>query len=207
MSGGAYPIAVGTFLRPAKALLGGVSPTDVSTPHSLKQIRRSRGAHRWHLKLTYGPCTKDEWNPIAAFLDEQLGQFGKFTIVVPGKELPRGGVGGATLVDGSQVAGALSVNLKGLPNTIAGVFKAGDIIKFAGHLKVYEITRDANSNGVGKATVFINCPLLTGPADGEAVTWSNVPMNVALVSDTLDRDYGGGLVNQGFEVQLIEDPF
>lgn len=203
MSGGAYPLT----MRPAKVLMESVSPTFVSTSHSLKQIRRSRGAQRWHLKLTYGPMVRDEWNPLVAFIDEQQGQFGKFSIVVPGLEAPRGGVIGATLVDGSQVAGALSVNLKSLPVGVNGVFKAGDIIKFASHLKVYEITRDANSNGAGKAAVFINCPLLTGPADGEAVTYANVPMNVALLADTFDREFRGGKVCDGFEVEMIEDPF
>jgi hypothetical protein len=207
VSGGTYPIAVGTFLRPAKVLIESVSPSFVSTPHSLKQIRRSRGAHRWHLKITYGPCTKDEWNAVVAFLDEQQGQYGKFSIVVPGKEAPRGGVSGATQVNGAQAAGALSVNLKNLPLTINGVFKAGDLVKFAGHLKVYEITRDANSNGAGQAAVFINCPVLSAIADAEAVTYANVPMNVALIADTLDREYGGGGVNQGFQIELIEDPY
>ncbi len=203
MSGGTYPLT----MRPARVAPSSVSPSFVSTPHSLKQIRRSRGAHRWKLKLTYGPMVKDEWNPIVAFLDEQQGQFGKFTIVWPGKEVPRGIVSGAIQVDLAQAAGASSINLKGFGATLTGVFKAGDIIKFAGHLKVYQVTRDANSNAAGKASVFINCPLLTALADLEAITYASVPMNVACVADTIDREYKGGLVNPGFQVELIEDPY
>lgn len=203
MSGGTYPLA----MRPARVTPSSFSPTLVSTPHSLRQIRRSRGAHRWRLKLTYGPMTRAEWSPIVGFIDEQQGQFGKFTLVWPGMEAPRGVVSGAIQVDGAQAAGALSVNLKGFGVGLAGVFKAGDIIKFAGHLKVYEITRDANSDGAGKAAVFINCPLLAALANNDAVTYANVPLNVALISDTFDREYKGGLVCSGFEVQLIEDPF
>lgn len=203
MSGGAYPLA----FRPAKVMATSFAPSEVSTPHSLKQIRRSQGAHRWKMRLTYGPMVKTEWNPIVAFLDEQQGQFGKFTIVWPGKEAPRGIVSGAIQVNGAQAAGAQSINLKGFGATLTGVFKAGDVVKFASHLKVYEVTRDANSDAAGLAAVFINCPLLTGVADLEAVTYANVPMNVACIADTIDREYKGGLVCDGFQVDLIEDPY
>src|SRR5258708_23711123 len=104
---------------------------------------------------------KDEWNPMVAFLDEQQGQFGKFTIVWPGKEVPRGIVSGAIQVDLAQAAGASSINLKGFGATLTGVFKAGDIIKFAGHLKVYPVTLDAHSHAPVKHSRFINCPVLT----------------------------------------------
>jgi len=185
----------------------GFSPTFVSTPHSLKQQRRSRGAQRWRLKYIYGPMVRAEYSPIVGFIDEQLGQFEKFTTVIAGKENPLGAVSGATQVDGAQAAGVLSVNLKNLPATINGVFKAFDLITFAGHLKVYEITRDANSNGAGQATVFINAPLFTAVANLEAVTWQNVAMKVALISDSFDRPWKGGLVCPGFEVEMIEDPY
>src|SRR6266545_5741655 len=107
---GAYPLA----FRPSKVLLRTLSPTFVSISHSLKRVARARGAQRWGLKLTYGPMVKDEWNPIVAFLDEQAGQFEKFTIVVPGKENPRGGVNGIAKVNGAQAAGTQLVNLKNL---------------------------------------------------------------------------------------------
>jgi hypothetical protein len=200
---GAYPLA----FRPAKVEMTGVSPTFVSTPHSLKAQRRSRGAHRWRLKYIYGPMVRAEYSPIVGFLDEQLGQFEKFTTVIAGKENPLGGVSGATQVDGAQAAGVLSVNLKNLPATINGVFKAFDLITFAGHLKVYEVTRDANSDGAGKATVFIMTPLFTAVANTEAVTWQNVAMKVARASDTFDRSWKGGLVCPGFEVEMNEDPY
>ena len=200
---GTYPLT----MRPRPVVMRTFSPTFVSTPHSLKAQRRSRGAHRWYLKYGYGAMVRAEYSPIAAFVDEQRGQFEKFTVVVAGKEAPLGLVSGATQVNGAQAAGVLSVNLKNLPLSITGVFKAGDLITFAGHLKVYEITRDANSNGAGLATVFINTPLFTGIADVEAVAWSAVSMNVALVSDTFDREWKGGLVCPGFDVEMIEDPY
>lgn len=200
---GTYPLA----MRPRSVVMRDFSPTFVSTPHSLKAQRRSRGAQRWYLKYGYGPMVRAEYSPIIAFIDEQRGQFEKFTTVVAGCEQPLGLVSGATQVNGAQAAGVLSVNLKNLPVSITGVFKAADLITFAGHLKVYEITRDANSNGAGQATVFINTPLFTAVADLEAVTWQNVSMKVARVNDTFDRERRGGLVCPGFEIEMIEDPY
>jgi len=203
VSGGAYPLAT----RPASVLMRGISPTMISTTHSLKRVARGSGAQRWYLRLKYGPLKNSEWNPIVGFCDEQLGRYGKFTIVVPGKEAPLGAVSGAPLVNGAQAAGVTSVNLKSLANGVNGVFKAGDLVVFATHLKVYQVTRAANSDGGGLATIYINCPLLTAVADGNAVTWQNVSMQCALLADTFDREWKSGLVCPGFEVDMIEDPY
>ncbi len=115
---------------------------------------------------------------------------------------------GVAKVNGAQAAGAQQVNLKNLPVTVNGVFKAGDIVTFAGHLKVYEITRDANSDGGGLASVFLNTPLLSAVVDLEVVTYQNVAMKVALADDQFEREWKGGLVMSGFEPPLmVEDPF
>jgi len=152
--------------------------------------------------------TKDEWNPIVAFLDEQAGQFERFTIVVPGKEVPRGLVNTVAQVNGAQPAGTQQVNLKNLTAAVNGIFKRGDLVTFAGHLKVYKVTRDANSDGGGLAAVFLNTPLLSAVADLEVVTYQNVTMKVGLSEDQFDDEWKGGLVMSGFEPPLmIEDPF
>ena len=200
---GTYPLTH----RPARVALRTWSPTLVSMAHSQKRQARKRGSHRWYLKLSYGPMTKDEWNPIVGFIDEQSGQYEKFSIVIPGKENPRGLVSGATQVNGAHAAGAQQVALKNLPVSINGVFKTGDLVTFASHLKVYEITRDANSDVSGLATVYLNCPLFSALINLEAVAWQNVAMKVATIADTFEREWKGGLVCPGFDVELIEDPY
>ena len=207
MSGGAYPLTVGTYARPETAEFRGFAPTRISTSHSLKRTARSRGAHRWYLKLHYGALNRDEWEEIVAFLDEQGGQEGKFTVVIPGKESPRGAISGAPQVDGAQAAGVGTIALKNLALSTNGILKRGDLLTFASHLKVYEVTRTANSDGAGKATVYINCPLMTAITNTSAVTWQNVTMQCALTSDTVPRQWKGGLISPGFDVEMIEDPY
>lgn len=200
---GTYPLTH----RPGRVALRTWSPTLASMSHSQKRQARKRGSHRWYLKLVYGPMSKDEWNPIVGFIDEQAGQYEKFSVVIPGKETPRGLVSGATQVNGAHAAGLQQVALKNLPLSINGVFKTGDLVTFASHLKVYEITRDANSDGAGLATVYLNCPLFTALINNEALTWQNVSMKVAAIADTFEREWKAGLVCPGFDVEMLEDPY
>ena len=200
---GTYPLTY----RPKAVAMRTLSPTFVSTAHSLKRQSRTRGAHRWYFKYSYGPMVRSEWQPIVAFVDKQKGQYDKFTVQIAGLENPRGLVTGATQVDGAQAAGATTLNLKNLPLSVNGVFKAGDIFTLASHKKVYEIVDDANSDGAGKAAVNLNCPLFTGPANGEAFTWQNVAATVALIADDFERQWKGGLTCSGFDIEMIEDPY
>jgi hypothetical protein len=200
---GSYPLTE----RPMNANLSGFAPTRVSTAHSLQRQARSRGSHRWFLQLKYGPMIRATADNIAGFLDEQDGQLEKFMIIVPGKESPRGAVSGANVkVNGAHAVGLRSISIKGLPVSTNNVFMRRDIITFASHLKVYGITRDTNSSAGGIATIYLSSPLMTALADNEVVTWQNVAMQVAKVTDTVDRDTKGGLVCPGFDVNLIEDP-
>jgi len=206
-SAGTYPIAAGTYIRPYTVDLEGYSPARGSTTHSLRYIGRSRGAHRWSATIHYGPMYRAEWEEIVAFLDEQNGPIGKFTIVLPGKETPRGAISGAPQVDADQAAGVTTVNLKNLALGTANILRRGDLLTFASHLKVYEVTRNAASDGAGKATVYINSPLMTAITNGSAVAYQNVSMQARLLNERVPRTWKGGLICPGFDVAMIEEPY
>lgn len=199
----------GTFpstIRPASIILRSVSPSLVSTAHSLQRQVRSRGAHRWMLTYRFDPMKRTEWAEIVGFLDEQDGQVEKFYAPIFGKESPLGGVSGSPKVNGAHSAGARSISIKDLPLSTTGVFKGDDLVTFASHLKLYTCTRTVNSNGSGVATIYLNCPLQAALANNEAVTWQNVAMQASKVDDNVEREWKGGLVCPGFEVVMIEDP-
>lgn len=199
----------GTFpsaMRPSAFRLGGNAPTMVSVTHSLTRQTRSRGAHRFMPWMRFGLMKLDEWSPIVAFLELQRGQFDKFELPVFGRETPRGSASGAVSVNAAHSKGAMSVALKGLALSVTGIFKARDLLRFAGHKKLYAITADANSDGSGHATVALNCPLLSDLSNNEAVSFTNLTVAVALVSDTIPDEWGGGIICPGFEIQMVEDP-
>ena len=194
--------ALPTRPAPARATLRSVQPTRVSVAHSLKRQARTRGAQRWGMRFAFPPMKRAEFAALHAFLLSQRGQADTFTTVLPGHTAPQGTWAGAPVVSGAGQSGA-SVALSGFTASQTGVAKAGDLLKFAGHSKVYMVTADANSSGTGTATLSIQPALIASPANGEALTTSSVPFTVALASDNLDANLSPGVI-YGLEIDLVE---
>ena len=133
-----------TSPAPSQGVIRTNQPTLVSVAQSLKRQVRTRGGQRWGIVLTYAPMTRASFMPVWAFLIGQRGQWGTFTLTVPGHDTPQGSwAGGAPLVDGANQVGN-TLNIKGLTPSQTGIAKAGDFIKPAGTTKVYMVTADAN---------------------------------------------------------------
>ena len=198
MSGGTFPFTP----RPNSATLSSTQPTRVSVAQSLKRQSRTRGAQRWVIKLGYAPMTRAEFAPLHAFLLAQRGQADTFATTMPGHTAPLGTWAGLPVVTGAGQSGR-TINLRGLTASQAAAAKAGDLLKFAGHSKVYMVTADAASDSGGLATVTIEPQLIAAIADSEALTTSYVPFTVAMAGDNLDANLSPG-VFYGFNVDLVE---
>lgn len=198
-----------TSPRPQAVLIESFEPSQISTAQSLKRWARSRGGHRWVVKLRYGPLLRSEWEPLDAFAQMQHGQYEKFSIVVAGApEAQRGTMAGVPLVNGAHAAGVSSIATDGYTPSAPNVFKSGAYIKFAGHAKVYRVYGDLNASVGGAVTLPIWPALIAGVADNEAITYANVPMQCALVSDRTGVEYQAALIaRDGMEYQMIEDPY
>lgn len=91
----------------------------------------------------------------------------------------------AVLTAAKALATPVQLNLSGLPNSRANVFRKGDFIQITGDTKPYTVIQDVTSSATGTATLTLNRPLFTYPATGltllygNAVTWtcffSNLP--------------------------------
>jgi hypothetical protein len=171
-----------------------LTPTMISTAHSLKRQVRSRGPQQWSFRLAYTALKRATLAPLEAFLIAQRGQFSTFLFVPPVYGNSSGTVSGSVTVNGAHAAGATSIAVTGLTGTL----KAGDVVKFAGHTKVYMLTADATT------TMTIEPPLLSALVSAEAVTYNGVPFTVALVSDTLSATLNPGDLTEPFELNLIE---
>jgi hypothetical protein len=197
---GVFPIT--TVQLPAAVVLRTMQPTRISTAHSLKRQARTRGAQRWAIRMSWSPMRRNLFAVFQAFLLSQRGQADTFTTVLPGHTTPQGNWAGTPLVNGASQTGR-SIVMDGFTASQTGVAKAGDLLKFAGHTKVYMVTADANSNGSGQATLAIEPALIASPADNEAVTTTNVPFTVALASDNLDTSITPG-VFYTLDIDLVE---
>ena len=183
--------ALPTIETPSSATLSAIQPTRVSVSHSLKRQARSSNAHRWTLKFGYALMPRAHIMQFYSFLLNLRGQADTFTTILPGHTTPQGSWAGTPVVAGASQTGA-AVNLSGFTASQTGIVKAGDLLQFAGHTKVYMATADASSSGTGTATVSIRPALMQGPANGEAVASSNVAFTVALASDSMDTSIQAG---------------
>ena len=69
------------------------------------------------------------------------------------------------------------------------MLKAGDIVRFANHTKVYMATTDVNTDSAGLAVLNIKPALITALVDEEAVTTNNVPFRMIMSTDTQEFNY------------------
>ena len=86
---------------------------------------------------------------------------------------------------GSHVSGDASIVLDGFIANQTGALKAGDLIKFANHSKVYMVQTDIDANSSGQLTVLISPNLVTTLADNEAVTVNKPSFTVYLENNEI----------------------
>lgn len=168
------------------------APTMFSESHSGAQQSRTRMAQRWLIELTYQSLSRGDSAALQAFAVSQRGRFDTFDMVVPGHETPIGVGGGTPQVVGAVAAGLRSIPVDGCPVSTTGWLKAGDVVKFAGHTKVYMLTADADSDGSGAATLTIEPGLRTALVDNDAVTTTAVPFRVRMTGDEVDWSWQSG---------------
>ena len=185
--------ALPTVQGPATATLTSVQPTRLSVSHSLKRQARTSNAQRWAMALSWSPMRRSVFMQFYAFLLSQRGQADTFTCTLAGHTTPQGVWTGTPVVAGAAQTGR-SVNLSGFTNSVTGIAKAGDLLKFANHTKVYMVTADANSSATGTATLSIEPALMQSPGNAEAVVSGSVPFTVALAADNLDMALGSGML-------------
>jgi len=156
---------------------------------------RTLGGQRWSFTAKYNPMTREEFQPVFAFVMSQQGRFGTFTIVPPVIGNASGDVSGTALVNATTAAGATSVAIDGITGTI----KAGDFIKFASHSKVYMVTADR----AGAGSVSIEPPLVSGVTDNEAITYDSVPFTMRLANDVQSYNLASNEYYE-YELDMIE---
>jgi hypothetical protein len=181
--------------------------TLMSTTDSGKTFRRQVDGQRWTFTVSYPLKTRSDFTPIQAFIIKQRSQKEDFTITFPSYLNAQGSETGTVLVNGVHSAGDTTITVDGHAGDTAGSFKAGDLIKFAGHSKVYMIVTDVTPSS-NASTLTIEPPLTNALANNEAVTYDSVPFTVHLNSDlqefqTNQVDSSGNLLFS-FEFDVIE---
>ena len=156
---------------------------------------RAIGGQRWAFSAKYNPMTRSEFNPVYAFVISQQGMKETFTIVPPVISSTTGPATGTMLVNGDTSAGTNTVPIDG----ISGDIKAGDVIKFENHTKVYMVTADRS--GAGDMT--IEPALVNDVANNEAITYNSVPFTCRLNNDVQSYSLSSNEYYE-YELDMIE---
>ena len=177
---GAFPISSSKF---ETMNFKSIQNTIISKSDSGKRLARQVDGQRWGFTVSIITGTRSSvYGELMAFIVKQRSGKETFTIVPPELEDARGSETGSVLVNGNQTAGDTTIAMDGFAGDGAGRFKAGDLIKFASHTKVYMVVSDVTSSS-NAATVTIEPPLVADIANDSGVTYDDVAITVFLTSD------------------------
>ena len=167
-----------------------------------KKSARQIGAQYFSFTVQMPPLEQLKAQEIFAFLSKQKGGFENFTIAAPLNNKGTSHNETDILVNGATSAGASAVPMDGFSHTNHAL-RAGDLIKFAGHSKVYMVQDEVTASG-GSATVNIQPNLVANVSDNEAVTTNKPLFNVYLTSDEIRYTTDiSGFYNISFDVREV----
>ena len=160
-------------------------PTLLNQTLSGKKQVRQIGSQYFSFTVQMPPLKQEKAQEVFAFLQKQKGSFEDFTIVAPLDNLGAGKTETDIQVVGAHTSGDASIDLDGFTASQSGALKAGDLIKFASHSKVYMVRDTADSLSAGEMTLTIEPNLVASLADNEAVTVNKPSFTVYLENNEI----------------------
>ena len=183
--------------------------TKTTQTQSGRSIRITNSTTLWRATLAFPPMTQAEFRPVQAFIALAQGPLNEFDIVIPTVSQSQAALAGSLVasVDGdsasANVAGDTTINI----NTnlaSSNALKAGDVVRFQNHTKVYMVTADVNTDSSGNAIMNIQPALVESVSNAETITTNNVPFRMHLVNDLQEFTYNTNqLVNYEIDVDEV----
>tara|TARA_R110000737_G_scaffold81564_1_gene113905 strand:+ start:127 stop:705 length:579 start_codon:yes stop_codon:yes gene_type:complete len=156
---------------------------------------RNIGGQRFEFSASYSRLLRSEFAPVLAFVMSQRGMAETFSIVLPEISSTSGTATGTVRTNGTSPIGDKTITIDGL----TGLLKAGDVIKFASHSKVYMVTQDRS----GAGNLSIEPGLEAAVANNTVITYNDVPFLVRLNNDIQEYNIGSASLVD-FDVDFIE---
>jgi hypothetical protein len=156
---------------------------------------RNIGGQRFEFSASYSRLLRSEFTPVLAFVMSQRGMAETFSIVLPEISSTSGTASGTVRTNGTSPIGDKTIAIDGL----TGLLKAGDVIKFASHSKVYMVTQDRS----GAGDLSIEPGLEAVVANDTVITYNDVPFLVRLNNDIQEYNIGSASLVD-FDVDFIE---
>jgi hypothetical protein len=198
-----------------------IMPTSMSRTNGGRVITRSLATHNWEIDITYNPLTRDEFEPVHAFLMSRQGLLLPFYVVLPQYESSRSSTFAAYVITSPsypRMAGAVSAGasnfLVSLP-AVAGNPRPGDVFNIvdtanSNHLKTYMVTRVESTSdwvtadpGSTQRRIHISPPLMYTVSSGSVLDFSSPRIRVVSKGESNEYSLGTNNLYQ-FSVTLEE---
>jgi hypothetical protein len=161
---------------------------------------QARTGNRWMLNATwrvYGTAMQ----AFSAEIDQLMGKRHRLLVPMSKLKYTRRGVGGGTpLVNGAHSAGATTLSLKSLPNTVTGILQPNDYIQVGNQLvRATSILTSSGTTG----SCSIRPELHKNYSDGASVNYAT-PGGVFILMVDPDVGYNVDLMAE-IQAQFVED--
>lgn len=149
------------FVDPQSVVISSKTHNQTANGHGGKSYVAQIGDPQYFcLDITTPSLEYTDCMALFAFAVSLRGQFGRCTYRNPLPPLGSG-IGSNSKARTSVVAMQTSVPISGAIAAKTNALKVGDLIQFANHRKVYMITQNVSTNGVGQSTLHFTPSLRT----------------------------------------------
>lgn len=203
---GTFPSTVGFRSVDFEAM----TSTRITETQSGRALRMATANSKWSVKIVYPNTTADNFRAIQAFTTLAQGSLNNFDITLPNISYTRAGYPSQTMyVTAAQSVGDTQINITSDAGTNITVLKAGDVVKFENHTKVYMVTADTIIDGSSVGTLNITPGLQTAIEDDSAggntqVIVNAVPFRMFINGDLQTYKYNTDETIT-YELRLVED--
>ena len=184
--------------------------TQVSRTISGRGVTASPSYHKWSFDISYNPLTRDEFDPVGAFLESRRGRLNPFYVILPQHAKPKNTTFAAyTLANLSAItvasataAGSPTLMLNGF-SAISGSPSPGDFFTITdssdvNHKKAYKVVRveDNGTYQTGTTAPALNTqrrvwtqpPISRAVAATAVINFINPQFRVIQKGDTMEYD-------------------
>jgi hypothetical protein len=178
--------------------------TKRSQTASGRYIRETNATTLWSVTLATPALTQQQARPIQAYITRCRGGVNEFDIVLPevSFSVADSAYHNAVLTCVATAAGSTAVDFTSAVNS-ATVIKAGDVVRFSNHTKVYMATTDATTDGSGNGTLNIEPALIEAVTTSHTIAHNAVPFRMIMDEDIQEYIYTiEGYM--AFELEMIE---
>jgi len=178
--------------------------TKRSQTASGRYIRETSATTLWSVTLATPTLTQAQARPIQAYIARCRGGINEFDIILPeiSYSVANSVYHSTVLTCANTSGGATAVNFTSGANN-ATVIKAGDVVRFSNHTKVYMATTDITTDGSGNGTLNIEPALIEAVTTSHTITHNAVPFRMIMDQDVQEYIY----TLEGytaFELEMVE---